>query len=224
LRGYLARPAGVGPWPGVIAIHESFGLNDIVRRQADRLAAAGYLTFAPDLFSDGGAARCVMGTFRAMFAGHGKPFADIEAARMFVHGHRDCTGKVGIIGFCMGGGFALLLAPGHGFDASSVNYGTVPKSAESMLAGACPIVGSFGGKDRTLRGAAARLEAALTRLGVDHDVTEYADAGHSFLNDHDSVLFRVAGTLMGGGHHEPSAADARRRILAFFARHLGSAG
>jgi carboxymethylenebutenolidase len=93
-----------------------------------------------------------------------------------------------------------------------------------MLAGACPIVGSFGGKDRTLRGAAGRLEGALTRLGVDHDVAEYADAGHSFLNDHHSVLFRVAGTLMGGGHHEPSAADARRRILAFFARHLGSAG
>jgi carboxymethylenebutenolidase len=71
-----------------------------------------------------------------------------------------------------------------------------------------------------LRGAADRLERTLEKLGVDHDIVEYANAGHSFLNDHRSVLFTVLGGLMGAGYHEPSAQDARRRITSFFDRYL----
>ena len=87
----------------------------------------------------------------------------------------------------MGGGLALLLAPGHEFAASSVNYGTAPGDAftADFLARACPVVRVFGAKDRTLRGAAG-LERALAPLGVEHDVKEYPGAGHSFLNDHDN--------------------------------------
>ncbi|MDT4923002.1 MAG: carboxymethylenebutenolidase, partial [Pseudonocardiales bacterium] len=174
-----------------------------------------------DLFSDGGAARCVMGTFRAMFAGHGKPFADIEAARTFVHGHRDCTGKVGIIGFCMGGGFALVAA-NRGFDASAVNYGQPPRNLESALSGACPVVASYGAKDVTLRGAARKLERTLTGLGIPHDVKEYPTAGHAFLND---AYYgpRPVQQLQRIAHLGPdpvAAPDAWKRIEAFFAEHL----
>jgi carboxymethylenebutenolidase len=123
----------------------------------------------------------------------------------------------------MGGGFALLLAPAGGFAAASVNYGQVPKDAEAFLKGACPIVGSYGARDRTLKGAAAKLRGALEHDDVDHDVKEYAEAGHSFLNKHDTVLFAVAGHLMGGGYHQASADDARRRIADFFRTHLTSA-
>ncbi|HWD53846.1 MAG TPA: dienelactone hydrolase family protein [Acidimicrobiales bacterium] len=115
----------------------------------------------------------------------------------------------------------MLLAPAHGFAASSVNYGQVPKDAEAFLRGACPIVGSFGARDRTLRGAAAKLRVALERNDITHDVKEYPEAGHSFLNRHDSVLFAVSGHLMGGGgYQEASADDARRRIADFFCSHL----
>jgi carboxymethylenebutenolidase len=221
LRGYLSRPAGDGPWPAVVVLHEALGLNDVVRRQADRLAAAGYLTLAPDLFSDGGAARCLLGTFRALFARHGKPLADIDAARRYVQGRDDCSGKVGVIGFCMGGGFALLAA-GRGFDVAAPNYGMLPRHIEETLSGACPIVASYGRKDPTMRGAANKLTRTLDGLDIEHDVKEYPKAGHSFLND---VYFgsapsqRVQRVLHVGPEPE-SAVDAWERIEAFFTAHL----
>ena len=82
----------------------------------------------------------------------------------------------------------MLLAPGHGFSASSVNYGgPLPKDVEEFLAAACPIVGSYGATDRWNRGVAGQLERVLTAVGVAHDVKEYPDAGHSFLSDHNTV-------------------------------------
>lgn len=112
----------------------------------------------------------------------------------------------------------------HGFSVSAPNYGAVPGDVDALLSGACPIVASFGGKDRSLRGAAEKLKHALIMNGVSNDVKEYPEAGHGFLNDHAaddlSVVMRVMFELVGVGYHEPSAQDARSRILAFFGAHL----
>lgn len=223
LGAYLAMPRGEGPWPGVVVVMDALGLSDDIKDQADRLAAAGYLAFAPDLYSGRGP-KCVIATLQASRSGSGQAYEDLEAARKWLAERADCTGQVGIIGFCMGGGFALLCAPKYAFAASSVNYGEVPKDAAQRLAGACPIVASYGRRDRTLKHRAERLEQALTQIDVPHDIKEYPDAGHSFLNRiNTGPLLAPVVKFVGFNYHHPSAEDAWRRILTFFDAHVRDA-
>src|SRR3954464_9356544 len=109
LNAYVAEPSGSGPWPGVVVVMDALGLSDDIREQADRLAAGGYLAFAPDLYSGRGL-RCVVATLSSPRSGRGPPHHDIYAARRWLAQRDDCTGRIGVIGFCMGGGFALLSA------------------------------------------------------------------------------------------------------------------
>jgi carboxymethylenebutenolidase len=212
-------PVGEGPWPGVVVIHEVFGLNDHIREQAGRLAAAGYLAIVPDLYRGQGARRCLIGTFKALRSGQGRVFDDIESVRVLLAAREDCTGRVGVIGFCIGGGFALLTAA-RGFDAAAPNYGQLPKDLDGALAGSCAMVASFGARDPELRGAAPKLEAALTRAGVVHDVKEYPDAGHAFMGRINAGPVNPVLRVVGVGFHQPSAEDAWGRILRFFDAHL----
>lgn len=216
---YIAVPEGDGPWPAVVVVHDILGLSNDLRRQADWLASAGYLAAAPDLFTNGTYLRCLFAAFRDVRRRRGPSFDTIEAARHALLERSDCTGAVGVIGFCLGGDFALLLAPAAKFDASSINYGSVPDDAGALLADACPVVASFGAKDRRLPGAARRLENALAANGIDHDVKEYPDAGHAFMNSPSRVVSTL-GHLVGAAYHGPSADDARSRILEFFGQYL----
>src|SRR5215210_691840 len=96
---YLAVPQDIaGPWPGVVVIHEAFGLNDDIRAKADRFASRGYLALAVDLFDHGPPrAVCVLGAFRSLAAGKGRPVEEIGAARTQLADREDCTGRVGVI-------------------------------------------------------------------------------------------------------------------------------
>ena len=219
LQGYRAVPGGAGPWPGVVVLHEAFGLTDDIRGITDRFAAEGFVAVAPDLFSPGSTPRCLVSTFRDLLRRRGEAHRRIDGVGEWLAAQPSCTGRVGVVGFCMGGGFALLAAPRRVFAASAVNYGLVPHHAEALLAGACPIVASYGAKDPTLRGHAGRLEKALTANGVDHDVKEYPAVGHSFMNHHSgwtAVFDRVGGFRYGEGEAE----DAWARIIGFLGRHL----
>ena len=224
-RVVVVRPTDQGPWPGVLMLHEIFGIDDVLRRHAQRLASAGYVVSVPDLLGEGAWLRCIQATFRAYRARAGKPFELIESSRQQLRADTACTGKVGVIGFCFGGGFALLLAA-DGYHASAVNYGEIPDDIHDIAARACPIVASYGGKDRMANDVPA-LQAALEAHSVPHDIKVYPSAGHTFLNDevNGPSWFRPLGRRLQRFTHvgpEPvAAADAWRRIEAFFAQHLG---
>ena len=223
--GHLAVPGGPGTpppperWPGVVVIHEAFGLTEGIREQTDRLASRGYLAFAPDLYGGKHWVRCVRGAFQQLRAGHGPAFTTIEATRAWLASRPECSGTTGVIGFCMGGGFALLCAPRDGFAAVSVNYGEVPDDAETSLEGACPVVGSFGARDPMGTKPPNRLEQALTTLGVPHDIKIYPEAGHRFMHQPQGLLAPLAGAAHMA-YHESAAEDSWRRIFAFFDEHL----
>jgi carboxymethylenebutenolidase len=219
LKSYLAKPQGKGPWPAVIVLHDIFGLTNVTRGHADWLAKEGYLALALDLFSWGGRISCIRALMANLSARKGAAFDDVDSVRKWLECRQDCTGKVGVIGFCATGQFAILLAAGHGFFAVAPNYGAVPNDIDAIMNGACPVVASYGARDWPLKGAAARLEGALQRNKIKHDVKEYPDAGHSFMDAHKGLI-GVLGAVIGASYKDKDAADARNRIRTFFARHI----
>jgi carboxymethylenebutenolidase len=223
LRGALALPGTSGVHSGVVVLHEAWGLNDDIRRICRRLAGEGYVAMAPDLYSHGSKARCLTRVMMDTYSGRASAATldDIEATRAALAERPEVDGdRIAIIGFCQGGGFALAFAVGGAVRAASVNYGAVPAKA-GKLEGVCPVVGSYGARDRIMGRLGDRLERHLTELGVPHDVKTYPDVGHSFLGQHDSWLARLPNP-MSLGYSEQEAEDAWTRIFAFFAEHVGA--
>lgn len=225
LKAAVAVPdGGRAPHPGVVVLHEMFGLNDDMRRICGVLADHGYVALAPDLYSHGNKALCLSRILLAASSHRAQSAVldDIEAARLALAERDDVDPeRVGIIGFCAGGGFALAFAADRsGVKAASVNYGAVPRQREA-LHGVCPVVASFGGRDRLFAEQGRRLERHLDALGVPHDVKIYEGAGHSFMSYDNAPgwLLKVP-SPMRVGYHEDAARDSWARIVAFFDEHL----
>jgi len=225
MRAALALPSQPGPRPAVIVIHEIFGLNDDIRRIAGRVADLGYVALAVDLYDmPGPRALCIMRTLVGMARGdNDRVLADLEAARRWLATRPDVDAtRTGVVGFCMGGGFALLYATRAPLQVAGAFYGDVPKTADE-LRGICPVLGGFGGRDRIFAPQGARLERLLGELGVPHDVKTYPDAGHSYMSKHAAGVMTTLGAWgpMAAGFDADAEADSWRRIGAFFGSHLG---
>jgi carboxymethylenebutenolidase len=213
----LDIPEGQGPWPGVLVVHDAIGYGSDKESINARIARAGYIALTPNLFARGGWARCVVKVMRDLSSKRGPALDDLLAARDHLQALPECTGRVGVAGFCMGGRFALVLSP-KGFGASAPFYGTpLPGGLSEMLDGACPIVASFGGRDLAGKGAPEKLQQVLDQKGIANDVKSYPHAGHSFANKIPAQpLLRIAGF----GYNQDATEDAWTRVFAFFGEHL----
>jgi carboxymethylenebutenolidase len=219
LPGYLAIPAETGPWSGVVVLHEAFGLNDDIRRITDRVAQMGYLAVAPDLLANG-RIRGLARLFNDVQRGRGESIDRVEAVVAWLIDRADCTGKLGVIGFGLGGSVAFLIGCQSGVEVAAPNYAKTPSA--DRLGRCCPIVASYGGRDRIFGREAARARAGLTTAGVDHDIRLYPEAGHSFMNqaDNHKVIKALSRPLMSVSFRRDDSEDAWSRIEAFFSRFL----
>jgi carboxymethylenebutenolidase len=215
VHGLLYAPAGAstGKHPAIIVIHEWWGLNDWVKAQAADLAAHGYFALAVDLYR--GQVANDPDTAHQLSRGvpEDRAIRDMEAADDFLRlDKRVDPTRVGAIGWCMGGGYALTFAvEDPNLKAIVANYGPPPTEPDSLAKIHAAILGNYGGQDKGITPASVEeFAAAMKKLGKPVDVKIYPDAGHAFENPNNK-----------NGYRAEDAADARTRYLHFFARELG---
>lgn len=212
---YAALPAGAAR--GVVVLHEIFGRQPEIDRVVDRFARAGYAAVAPDLFA-AGRLPCIRRLLASMASGAGVPVRQVQMARRWLTEQAGLPQKkIGVIGFCIGGGFAL--AVGRHFGAVSTNYGDLPP--QEVLRGCAPVIGCYGGRDVLFRGNGPALQRRLEPIGVPVEVHTFPTVGHSFLTDgHHPVAQALTWPLMRIRYDPAVAEEAWGRILDFFARTL----
>jgi carboxymethylenebutenolidase len=215
-----AAPEGLGLHPGVLVIHEVFGDQPEMREVCEEFARRGYVAVMPNLYSTGGPRFiCVARTMLEVASGKpGRATEAIAAAHTWLASREDVDGgRIGMIGFCMGGSFALAYIGREqsGVSVAAINYGEVPRQTDALRS-ACPIVASYGRRDLVTRGHAARLRNHLERLGIEHDVKLYDAAGHSFMTPGHHPVGRLIFLPMRIAYESAAAADAWQRVYSFF--------
>ena len=199
---------------GVVIVHEILGLQPEIDRVVQSFAHKGYAAVAPDFFAGGTRLGCIVRMMRACSTGKGQPARIALAAREWIcKTTRILPARVGLVGFCLGGGFALAI--GRGWGAVSASYGTVPP--KELLEGIGPVIACFGKRDRAFRGSADKLRQALGDLGVPFEILEYPNAGHSFLTEGQHPMAALLSRpILRMGYCPEEAKDAWKRIHRFF--------
>jgi carboxymethylenebutenolidase len=183
-RGYLAVPTTPGPHPAVILVHEWDGLKDRVRQVADALAAEGYVALAADLFSGKTGNNPAENTALMTAANRNEAgmIANLNAAAKFLRARPDVTGKIGVMGWCFGGGVALSYGiEGEQHDATAIFYGRLVTDPARLAKLKHPVYGTFGGKDDGIPPAQVNeFATALRNAGVQNDIHVYDEMEHGF--------------------------------------------
>lgn len=217
MAAYLARPKVKGTYPALIVIQEWWGLNEHIKDVARRFAREGYIALAPDLYSSQGhkvtadpnEAGRLMSSLKEQQA-----IKDLKATVAHLKGLEGVDrGRLGVVGFCMGGTYALLL-PCHSQEirAAAPFYGQVPSPSDPLRNLTCPVLYIYGEADGWITMADVnRLRDALMLYGKTGEVKIYPGAPHAFFNDTRKDVYRPT-----------EAADAWTHVLGFFARHLKS--
>jgi carboxymethylenebutenolidase len=210
--GYLSLPASHGNHPALLVIQEWYGVNDWVKEQADRFAAKGYVAFAPDLYrgkvgKDANEAHELMRGLP-----HDRAMADLSSAFKYLATRKDVdASRIGVIGWCMGGGYALDFALAEPRIAATViNYGHLVADPAAVKPLTSPILGNFGAADLGIPPKDVEaFEKALNAAGKRSDIKIYPGAGHAFMNPNNAQ-----------GYVKAAAEDAWKRIDAFLAKTL----
>jgi carboxymethylenebutenolidase len=212
VQGMLYTPAGKGPFPAIIVIHEWWGLNDWVKEQASKLSDQGYVALAVDLYR--GKVATTPDEAHELMRGvpQDRAIRDLRAAFDFLKSEKNVKGdRIGSIGWCMGGGYSLDVALEEPTLAADViNYGHLAVEESSLKKINAPILGIFGGKDRGIPAEdVKKFEQALKQLGKKIEIVIYPEAGHAFENPNNKA-----------GYRADDAADAWRRTISFLEKTL----
>jgi carboxymethylenebutenolidase len=211
-QGYLAKPAS-GSGPGVIVIQEWWGLTSWIQSIADRLAAEGYVALAPDLYHGEKAAEPDEAQKLMMAMKMDKAALDMSGAYDYLKANS--TGKVGSIGFCLGGGLSLFISTLKPTDACVVYYGVLPGAQPDLTKLRAPVLGHYAENDGFCTPEAARaLEQQIKGAGKQVEFHIYPGTTHAFMNTSDPI------EKVGMSHNPEASKLAWDRTVAFYKQHL----
>ena len=207
---YLATPKGKGPYPAIVMIHEWWGLNDWVKQNAERFAGQGYVVLCVDLYRGQVATDADLAHELSRGLPQDRALTDLSGAVAYLKGRPDVNkAKIGTIGWCMGGGYALDLSLKVPVQATVMCYGHTAEDVSGLKG---PLLGLFGEKDRGINPETVKkFDQALTAAGKQHKVIDYPGVGHAFMNPNNKA-----------GYDKVTAEKAWKEIDAFFAHNLKS--